>query len=164
MVRQDRVMRKYCYVFTLNAICQHKVQRMKTKVDRFVNVFVISLGICLTHMQTHSGDQKRFKGLFTVSISSNTGNPVGIAQAGSSDFSGSLKREALVSSGQQEINPQSPKSLAYFDHRQKYTEESYHRAWESGNPECLSKQERSNNRSESTQRLELRRFRNQTTV
>ncbi|MEQ2219653.1 hypothetical protein XENOCAPTIV_021333 [Xenoophorus captivus] len=31
MVRQDRFMRKYCYFFTLNAICQHKVQRIKTK-------------------------------------------------------------------------------------------------------------------------------------
>ncbi|MED6247118.1 hypothetical protein ATANTOWER_030743 [Ataeniobius toweri] len=52
MVRQDRVMRKYCYVFTLNAICQHKVQRMKTKVGRFVNVLSRFRALFLSRSKT----------------------------------------------------------------------------------------------------------------
>ncbi|MEQ2297665.1 hypothetical protein AMECASPLE_036895 [Ameca splendens] len=46
MVRQDRVMRKYCYVFTLNAICQHKVRRMKTKAIRPSRVSLVLISCC----------------------------------------------------------------------------------------------------------------------
>ncbi|KAK5602234.1 hypothetical protein CRENBAI_015054 [Crenichthys baileyi] len=61
---------------------------------------VISLEICLTHMQPHSGEQRRLEGLFYWSclrLHRNSGQESTGRIAG---FSGSLEGEALVNLGQ----------------------------------------------------------------